>query len=416
MLKKYASLEEFGPETNEPITVDDVYATYNDAEDEQLPESHARALETIDGLQEANEAWQRIVASAVKQNRVTPELCAGIESHFTRLHRELGETADEECASVEAAGDDVELFLAQVQSSLESFSGKLGKIKNAILDKMSKVWNNKADKTRQIESFQAIKTLAIKILQSVKEKHGSDLNKTVTLSTGRYTTAFTSCGKVTSEPLVAILRHMKLCEKLYSDTATKGNNIVIDIVNAAGRISSMTDIEAVVGEATAVTRLPMMSSFVPKGACTGDWLLGNLRLALPEETPALKPNENLLHYIARRSKYGSPHWEKAGPRAESAKITISYRDITTACKAIVTDVDALIKWFEAMDKSTKILFQKIDAIKENNNPFKTASYAFTKALLEAVASDTAGRMTPVQQLAYKNMVIFRGWLGLFSKA
>lgn len=419
MLKKFASQEEFATAA-EPVTIDDVYATVGDDEDENLPEEHARALETVDNLQTANEAWQTIVASAVKQNRVTPELCAGIEAHFARMQQELGAAVDEECASVESVGGDVELFLSQAQSSLESFSGKLGKIKNAILDRMSKAWNSKADRARQTEGYKAIGALAAKVIQSIKDKHGNNLNDSVTLSTGRYTTAFTSQGKVVTDPVAAIDRHLLALMSMFKIMATEGTNTVVDMVNIAGRVAQLpedVDVNGVIDVTYKIADMITMADMVPARVATGEYMLGNLCLKVPKEDKKPKDKEQLYEYIARRSKYGVPRWENAGPRAESGEITIKYKDIIETCKKIQADANMYANWFTKLGDSASKIFNKIEAIKETNIPLNNKyKYAYIKAILNAVAADTVGRMTPIQQMAYKNMSIIRGWLGLFSKA
>lgn len=421
MLKTFLSQEEQAAPAD-PISVDDVYATsMDDDEGEDASRERERALVVVDQLETANEAWQKIVKSAIKENRATPELCAGIEAHIQRISHELGEHVELECASIEAAGDDVELFLSQVETSLESFSGKLAKIKNSILEGMSKLFNNSADRKKQIAALKALGNLANKIAASVKEKHGNEMSTKVTLDTGRYTTAFTSQGKVVSNPVLGIARHMAATMDMYSDFCTKTLKDIVDLVEIARQVFQSKEFSEVYDTLTKIPNMPTTASRVPAKVVTGETLLGNIRLELPKKDPKWDSDkEQLSKYIARRGQYSVPHWKAAGPRAESTDITLSYADIHSLCKEIQKDCDALIRWFTETDQKAERLFTFIGSLKEANNPLGSVSrpyvYVYVDVILKAVKAETAGGMTPIQQLAYRNMSIIRGWLGLFSKA
>ena len=418
MLKTFLSQEEQATSAD-PISVDDVYATsMDDDEGEDASRERERALSVIDQLESANETWRKIVKSAIKENRATPELCAGIEAHIQRISQELGEHVETECASIEAAGDDVELFLSQVETSLESFSGKLGKIKNAIIDSMSKMWNSKADQKRQVETFKSLGALANKIAAAIKEKHGKELNSEVVLHTGRFTTAFTSQGKVTDSPAKAIASHMVVSMDMYRRFCTVATNSIIDMLNIAENIFRAKSDKEIIELSIKVAEIPPTSMMSPARVETGEVMLGNIRLEPPKGKPGLGSDETISKYISRRGKFSAPHWVKAGPRAEAKDITLTYSEIERICKGISSDCKTLADWFVHVEQSSAKIIAKIKSIKEYNNPLArdVMVWSHVDAILKAVKAETAGGMTPIQQLAYRNMSIIRGWLGLLSKA
>lgn len=415
MLKRYIAQEEVNASA-EPITVDDIFTTYVDDDDENCSEKHVRALEAIDVLQAANEAWQLIVNSAVKENRVTPELCAGIEAHFSHMYQELGETIDEERASIESTGGDVNLFLTEVQSSLESFSDKLGKIKNFVLNSLSNFWHRGADRKKQIQSLEAISELATKISAKVKSEHDKELNKEVDINTGRYTVYLMSAGKVVTDPVKAIATHVHQTLKLYTTYSTVVIDGLIDLVNTTGKLMMTNDIYEIMTIAAEVPKLLTPSELVPSWADKGEGLLGNIRLAKPpKERSKQEPNESTLKYIKRRSSFGMPHWKKIGPTAEPVSIKMNYRNVIACCDSIKQLADKLIPWFGLLEKQYNRVTLKIDTINYEKNPFRH-NFVYVKAIMDTVRSETVGGLYPIQQLAYRNMSILRGLLGYLSKA
>lgn len=417
MLRKFLGSEEFAEAQAPTNTIDLDAAIIQDQtqEEETRTQNSVYALSEINSLQEANDTWTKIFKSARKTDRVTPEVFAGVEAHFKRLADQLGRAFETEQSAMESVGDDTELYLMEATSSLESVSGTLGKLKNAVLDSISKAWHDKADSREQIKVLTALNRLAKEEQKRLAIKYKTKTEK-VTINTGRYTNTFTVQGKVnTQSPFAVVKVYFDSIHDLTDNYAMNVFTNLDKLVVLAGKIIKTSDLEAKTDLFHTVTKIPTPSELVPVYLEEGKHMLGNLALDPNKHNKIRLEDEAYGEYFHRRATYGRPTWVAAGKRAEATDLTMDVGSLILICKLIEIDTANLIKWLPGVDKAHRQLEAKIRSVKIADLPDQATKVMVTH-LFNAVTSELVNGINPVQELMSKHLPILRGLLGFISKA
>lgn len=415
-LRKFLSTEDFS-DLQPASTMDLDTAVVQDRlqEEESRTQDAVAALDDVNSLQEANEAWKKILKSAQKSGRVTPEVCAGVEAHFNRVADQLGQAFEAQQLAMECAGGDLDMFVTEATSSLESVSGALGKIKNAVLDSISKAWHSKADSRDQIKVLTELNKLAREEHARLTSKYNSKTEK-VTINTGRYTNTFTSQGKVdTRNPFAVVKAYFSTIQDVTDKYALSVFSNLDKLTILAGKVIKTSGEEVKLKVFNTVTQIPTPSELVPTYLEEGEHMLGNLALEPNQHSKIRLDGENYAEYFHRRSKYGRPTWVAAGNRAESADLTMDVGSLMLICKLIEIDTHNLIEWLPDVGRAFGALEGKIRSVKLDDIPDE-ATKTMVSFLFNAVTAELVNGVNPIQEIISKHIPNLRGLLGFISKA
>lgn len=296
-------------------------------EEEESEEEAEEAEEELEDLKEANEAWTLIMRSAVKNNNVTPELKAGLETHFNRLEAVLGDHVRSELSSLEAFQDDDALYSSQAVASLEGVGDTLERIGERITNRLSQAFNVVGDLITQKKTYGKLQALADAALNKIADTKETSRE----LKTGLQTRALTSRGILPKNIAASVTTHTKAIEDVFNNFIPKvtGNLSQLLAVANSATLKKTDSLTAAIAE---VRKVPLPSSYLKPEWKDGKCFLGNIAFTGGEGHPVV--NGSFARYIRSRAAAGRPMWIDLDDVPQRTKLTVKKADAVAALKAI----------------------------------------------------------------------------------
>ena len=386
--------------------LDDVEEDEEKEEDEE--EVLDKAEEEAEELTEANEAWTIIMRSAVANGNVTPELKAGVEAHFVRMSKVLGDNVAGDIASVEAFSDDHDLYCEHVVASLEGIGDTLERIGERIVETGSRMFHVVDDLLTQKKTYGKIKQMADAALNRLasSDKTSSEIK------TGHQTRELSIAGNLTSNLVKDVTMHVKSMEGIFNNYIPNvvGNiDKIIEVVKSV-KGHSMKEMDELVKP---LKDVPLASSYLRPEWANGKGFMGCIALRGGEGNVA--QNGSFYRYTRLRLKAGAPTWTSIEDVPQRTKLTVSKADAQKALQAIRQHCANMIACHGAVIALQKKTRDKETSLKNALRNNLQKHNRFHQMAFMLANNEIGYYLRPARKAIYRDVRVLRGIVSFLNR-